>query len=61
MGGIDIDFLCRSSVGEITRRCVKMLELSGENGGYALGSGNSIPDYVPEEAYMAMINSVNCF
>jgi hypothetical protein len=24
-------------------------------GGYALGSGNSIPEYVPFENYMAMI------
>jgi len=27
-------------------------------GGYALGSGNSVPDYVPVENYLAMINSV---
>lgn len=25
--------------------------------GYALGSGNSIPDYVPTENYLAMIRA----
>ena len=25
--------------------------------GYALGSGNSIPDYVPVEGYLAMIRA----
>ena len=27
-------------------------------GGVALGSGNSIPDYVPPEGYLAMVNEV---
>jgi len=25
--------------------------------GYALGSGNSIPDYVPAEGYLAMVRA----
>jgi uroporphyrinogen decarboxylase len=24
------------------------------HGGYALGTGNSVPDYVPDEGYFAM-------
>ena len=28
------------------------------HGGYALGSGNSIPDYVPVEGYLAMVEGV---
>jgi len=58
LGGIDVDFLCRATPGEITKRCHGMLDRTMERGGYALGSGNSIPDYVPAENYLAMINSV---
>jgi uroporphyrinogen decarboxylase len=55
LGGIDVDFLCRSSPIEIKKRTDKLLDLT-KSGGYALGSGNSIPDYVPIENYLAMIN-----
>ncbi|MCL2035358.1 MAG: uroporphyrinogen decarboxylase family protein [Oscillospiraceae bacterium] len=54
MGGIDVDFLCRSEPEKIYNRCTAMLERT-RNGGYALGSGNSVPYYVPHENYYAMI------
>lgn len=57
LGGIDMDFLIRSSVTDIQKRCLNMLTLAEEKGGYALGSGNSIPEYVPAEKYAAMIES----
>ena len=58
LGGIDVDFLIRSECGVITERCRKMLELAQEKGGYALGSGNSIPEYIPNEKYFAMTAAV---
>jgi len=54
MGGIDVDYLCRASEEEITRRSRAILEQTAERGGYALGSGNSIPDYIPLKNYLAM-------
>lgn len=36
-----------------------MLTLGREKGGYALGSGNSIPAYIPKEHYFAMTSAVN--
>ncbi|MCL2377648.1 MAG: hypothetical protein FWC77_00820 [Defluviitaleaceae bacterium] len=57
MGGIDMDFLVRANVDEIKARCRKMLDIAEEKGGYALGSGNSIPAYVPIEKYMAMLET----
>jgi uroporphyrinogen decarboxylase len=33
------------------------LAQTAERGGYALGSGNSIPDYVPDESYFAIIRA----
>jgi len=53
LGGIDVDFVIRASEAEIRKRVTGMLERSSR-GGYALGSGNSIPEYVPDEKYFAM-------
>lgn len=57
MGGIDVDFICRHTPDEVYERSRKMLERSATNGAYALGSGNSIPEYVPDEGYVAMIRA----
>lgn len=55
LGGMDIDFLCRSTPEQVYNRACSMLERTRERGGYALGSGNSIPEYVPVQNYLAMI------
>jgi uroporphyrinogen decarboxylase len=55
MGGLDVDFLVRSEHGVVYRRAKAMLERSGQHGGYALGTGNSVPEYIPQENYFAMI------
>jgi uroporphyrinogen decarboxylase len=60
IGGIDMDFLVRSEPEAIRDRCRKMLDMT-ESKAYALGSGNSIPPYVPVENYLAMIEVVNDF
>ena len=57
LGGIDMDFLVRFTPEEISHRSVEMLKLTGSKG-YALGSGNSIPAFVPIENYLAMISAI---
>ena len=57
LGGIDVDFLCRESAEAIKKRCCNLLDLTDSKGGYALGSGNSIPDYIPFDSYYAMIKA----
>jgi uroporphyrinogen decarboxylase len=57
LGGIDLDFICRSTPAEIDARSRAMLARTAVRGGYALGSGNSIPGYVPVENYLAMIRA----
>ena len=57
LGGLDMDFLCRKTPEEITARAQALLEKTAKTGGYALGSGNSIPEYVPPENYFAMNNA----
>jgi uroporphyrinogen decarboxylase len=59
LGGIDMDLLCREKPDEITRIVVEDgRRFRSTARGYALGSGNSIPDYVPAEGYLAMIEGV---
>ncbi len=55
LGGLDVDFMARAKPEEVYNRAVAMLERSAEKGGYALGTGNSIPEYIPHENYFAMI------
>lgn len=55
IGGIDMDFIYRSTPEEVYNRSAALLEMTASSGGYALGSGNSIPAYVPQENYLAMI------
>lgn len=58
LGGIDMDFLATRTLEEVATRAAGLLELTGSKG-YALGSGNSIPPFIPVENYVAMINVVN--
>ena len=55
LGGIDVDFLIRSPIEAVEARCRDILALTAA-GGYALGSGNSIPEYIPDDKYDAMRN-----
>ncbi len=56
-GGIDVDLLVRESPDEISRRVIERgSQFRRQAKGFALGSGNSIPDYVPVESYLAMID-----
>lgn len=60
-GGIDMDVLCQKTPDEIKAYTVDILESTVGHGGVAIGSGNSIPDYVPVVGYLAMINIVREF
>lgn len=57
MGGIDLDFIIKSPLEKITERSRNMLKRSEEKGSYMLGTGNSVPEYIPEENYFAMIKT----
>ena len=55
LGGIDVDYVIRSAPDAVYRRSREMLERAAKVGAYALGTGNSVPEYVPVENYCAMI------
>lgn len=59
LGGLDLDFLIRSSPEAIKQRARAMLERTMDRGGYALGTGNSVPTYLPPEHYLAMLSVID--
>lgn len=56
LGGVDVDFLSRADEISLRKRIRKILEICMPGGGYCLGSGNSIADYVPVENYLIMLD-----
>ena len=56
LGGIDVDFLCRASEDEVRQRTRKTLEICMPGGGYCLGTGNSVANYIPVNNYLAMLD-----
>jgi uroporphyrinogen decarboxylase len=57
-GGADTDFICHNGPAEIREYVHGILRASVGHGGFAFGTGNSIPDYVPAEGYLAMVDAV---
>ncbi len=60
-GGIDVDFLCRSTPQQVRERTLRIMEECSKGGGYAVGSGNTIANYVPVKNYLAMIDAAREF
>jgi uroporphyrinogen decarboxylase len=56
LGGIDVDFLCRAGEEAIRRRVRQTLEVCQGGGGYCLGTGNSVANYIPLDNYLAMVD-----
>ncbi len=58
LGGVDVDLLARQSPGEIRRCTREILESCAPGGGYALGTGNSVVNYIPVRNYVAMLQEL---
>jgi uroporphyrinogen decarboxylase len=56
LGGVDINILASGSPDDVRNRTRNLIEQCGPAGRFAIGSGNSIPDYVPVKNYLAMID-----
>ena len=56
LGGIDVDVLTRGTSDDVRARVRATIEACAPRGRYAIGSGNSIPSYVPVENYLAMLD-----
>lgn len=55
LGGVDIDKLCRLEEPELRKYIRGILDTCMVGGRYALGSGNSVCNYIPVENYMIML------
>jgi uroporphyrinogen decarboxylase len=56
LGGVDLDFLCRATEAEIRKRTRDILEKCQPGGGYCLGTGNSVANYISIPNYLAMLD-----
>ena len=56
LGGLDVDFMCRSDEATIRQRVRDTLDVCLPGGGYCLGTGNSVANYIPLENYLIMLN-----
>ena len=56
LGGIDVDFLCRADEDAVRMRVRSTLSTCMAGGGYCLGTGNSVANYIPVDNYLAMLD-----
>lgn len=56
LGGVDVDKLVRSSETEVRSYVRGILKSCAPGGGYALGTGNSVANYIPVKNYLAMLD-----
>jgi uroporphyrinogen decarboxylase len=61
IGNVDLDKLARGTKEEVIDETKKRLREVGSNGGYCIGSSNSIPEWVNYENYIAMIDTAARF
>ena len=56
LGGMDVDLLSRGTTGQVRARAREILEACAPGGGFCMGSGNSLPNFVNVENYYAMLD-----
>jgi uroporphyrinogen decarboxylase len=56
LGGVDVNILAAGLPEHVRERTRQLVETCGERGRFAIGSGNSIPSYVPVTNYLAMLD-----
>lgn len=56
LGGVDVDLLARGTPEQVRRRTREILEVCAPGGGFCMGSGNSLTNYIRMENYYAMLD-----
>lgn len=56
LGGMDVDFLCRATPDRIRQRVRDTLAVCLPGGGYCLGTGNTVANYIPLQNYLTMLD-----
>ena len=55
LGGFDMDKICRMSQAEVRAHTRLLIDKCASGGSWALGTGNSVANYVPVDNYLAML------
>lgn len=56
LGGMDITILSSATPDVVRKKTRGLIDTCGKQGRFALGSGNSIPSYIPLDNYLAMVD-----
>jgi uroporphyrinogen decarboxylase len=56
LGGVDVNILAASTPEQVRQHTRALAEICGRRGRYAVGSGNSIPSYIPVDNYLSMVD-----
>lgn len=59
LGGLDINILSGGTPDEVRTATRSLIEQCGGSGRFTIGSGNSVPSYVPLENYLAMLQEAH--
>jgi uroporphyrinogen decarboxylase len=57
LGGIDVHLLASATEDEVRKYTRRVIEECAPGGGWALGSGNSLANYIPIKNFMAMLSA----
>lgn len=60
-GGVDMSFVCNKSEDDVKGYVNNLLKEATKFPGFAFGTGNSVPDYIPVENYIGMIETARKF
>lgn len=55
LGGFDMDRISRATADEVRDHSMYLLRTCAPRGGWALGTGNTVANYVPVENFLAML------
>jgi uroporphyrinogen decarboxylase len=56
LGGMDLNILTAGTPVQVREHTRHLMTVCGARGRYAIGSGNSIPSYIPVQNYLAMVD-----
>jgi len=57
IGNVDVDLLARGTAQAVAAETKRLIDVGGPGGGYCVGSGNTVPNYVRPENYRAMLET----
>ena len=56
LGGVDVDKICRFEEAELRAYVRNIIDECAPGGGYALGTGNSVTNYLPLRNFLIMLD-----